>query len=123
MGKSCIYNGAEYSDGAVVCQNGSEYLCNDGSWEPLGTSCGNRVDKEGNVSEERKSGEEVLPCITFFAAPGMKLGIRNGCAQCKVAVVSWVPAVGIRRYRVEAYSQIIVDILDQTGQLIGEDPC
>ncbi len=39
------------------------------------------------------------------------------------AVVNWQPTVGIRQYNVQPYSQIIVDILAQSGQLIGEQPC
>ena len=121
MGKSCTYNNVEYSDGAVVCQSGTEYRCNDGEWDSLGTQCGTRVDENGviEVIEDRKR----LPCITFFAAGVLKVGIRNSCAQCKKAVVSWTPTVGVRRYPVQGYSEIIIDTPDQTGQLIGEDPC
>lgn len=39
MPQSCEYAGNSYSDGAVICQNGTEYRCNDGSWEILGTPC------------------------------------------------------------------------------------
>ena len=46
MAGSCIYRGREYSNGAVVCQNGIEFRCVDGTWEDLGTTCSNSGDGE-----------------------------------------------------------------------------
>jgi hypothetical protein len=121
--RSCTYDGKEYSDGAVTCQNGIEYRCDDGSWTSLGTRCGNVVTAQGLSMDAALLKTSPLPCITFFAAGLGKLGIRNNCSECKTAVVSWTPRVGVRRYKVEAYKEIIVNQEDQTGQLIGEEPC
>ena len=43
----CEYNGVSYSDGSVVCQNGSEMRCDgtDGSWHYTGNTC----DKDGEL--------------------------------------------------------------------------
>ena len=64
-----------------------------------------------------------LDCLSFFSAGIGRLGIRNNCSECKKAVVMWNQGVGIRLYRVNGHNQIIVNILAQHGQLIGEDPC
>jgi hypothetical protein len=39
MPNACVYKNESYSDGAVVCMNGYEYRREDGTWEPLGTTC------------------------------------------------------------------------------------
>ena len=36
---SCKYNGAEYSDGAEICQGTRMMRCVDGSWVPTGEDC------------------------------------------------------------------------------------
>lgn len=36
---SCFNKGTMYSDGAVSCQEGSQYKCSGGEWESLGTNC------------------------------------------------------------------------------------
>lgn len=64
-----------------------------------------------------------LSCISFFGAGVGKLGIRNNCKNCMVAVVNWTPTVGVKYYRIEGYSQITIDMESSTGQLIGEQPC
>jgi hypothetical protein len=122
MGKSCTYNGQTYSHGSVVCQSGTEYRCNDGSWDSLGTSCGTKVTSLVSVDPDLQN-VTLLACLSFFAAGLGRVGIRNGCPECKLAVVSWSPNVGVRRYRVNGHSEIIINLEDQTGQLIGEDPC
>ncbi|MEX3932088.1 hypothetical protein AB4Y32_09805 [Paraburkholderia phymatum] len=61
-------------------------------------------------------------CISFFPADIGYLGIRNNCAECKVAVVSWSDA-GVYTYKVSGYDQIVVELVSGTGQLIGEQPC
>lgn len=59
MAKNCAYNGREYSDGAVVCQNGAEYRCDEGRWEPLGSSC-SREDG----AQHGWSSEPLVGCTT-----------------------------------------------------------
>ena len=123
MAKSCTYDGKEYSDGSVVCQSGKEYRCNDGTWDSLGTSCGTKVSCPQITDDPKARKKAKLQCLSFFSAGIGRVGIRNSCSECKIAVVSWTPTVGIRRYKVPGYSEIIINIEDQTGQLIGENPC
>lgn len=123
MAKSCVYEGKEYSDGAVTCQNGKEYRCNDGTWDSLGSSCGNTVTAAQVTDDAELRTSKTLACLSFFSAGISQVGIRNNCSECKVAVVNWQPQVGIRKYKVQGYSQIVINIEAQSGQLIGEDPC
>ena len=39
MADECVYNGKKYAHGATSCQDGHEFRCNNGAWEPLGTDC------------------------------------------------------------------------------------
>lgn len=72
---------------------------------------------------QTKVAEARLTCCNFFSVGSIsQLGIRNSCAQCRIAVVSWAGA-GIYRYRVPGYSEIIIDFASTSGSLIGEDPC
>jgi len=142
----CTYNGTEYSEGAVVCQGSRLMQCSSGVWEDTGFDCEelpkapsvasdyhlmhNLVDAQGkrvttnpadNINVAAQVGQD---CLRFFAASLGKVGIRNNCDQCKKAVVAWSPnEPHVSKYTVQAYSQIIITLEDQTGQLIGEDPC
>ncbi|MCX6156249.1 MAG: DUF1496 domain-containing protein [Candidatus Kapabacteria bacterium] len=125
MGNSCVYDGKTYSEGSVVCMNGWEYRCNDGSWDSLGTSCGNESYysiQDGQLVASKPSPEMGLACLSFFAAGVGRVGIRNNCSTCKQAVVNW-STIGVKKYPVQAYDQIVIDMESSTGQLIGEDPC
>jgi len=123
MAKSCTYDGKEYSDGSVVCQSGKEYRCNDGTWDSLGSSCGTHVTAPQITEDAKVRADAKLQCMSFFGAGIGRVGIRNSCSGCMVAVVSWQPSVGIRRYKVAGYSEIVINVEDQAGQLIGENPC
>jgi hypothetical protein len=39
-GASCVYGGQGYSDGATVCQGGTQFRCENNSWRNLGGVCG-----------------------------------------------------------------------------------
>jgi hypothetical protein len=56
MGQSCTYNGTSYSDGAVVCQAGYEYACNDGNWDALNTPCA-----QADGVQTRRAGRGTSP--------------------------------------------------------------
>lgn len=36
---TCSYEGTAYSEGAAVCQSGTQYRCDDGEWENMGFAC------------------------------------------------------------------------------------
>lgn len=36
---SCQFAGVEYSEGALICQNGRELRCSGGEWVETGYSC------------------------------------------------------------------------------------
>ena len=62
-------------------------------------------------------------CISFYAVDNPSLvGIRNGCSECKVAVVNW-SGVGILYYKVPAYTTGVIVRQSSNGQIIGENPC
>lgn len=64
-----------------------------------------------------------LACVSFFPTGGNDtFGIRNNCATCRVAVVMWA-GVGVYRYPVPGYGEIIVKLVSYEGRLIGEEPC
>lgn len=37
--ESCSYTGTQYSDGATVCQEGTQFRCDDGDWKSLAINC------------------------------------------------------------------------------------
>jgi len=48
-GNTCSYGGQVYTEGAVVCMDGTEYRCanlhgRSFTWEPTGRSCGDQAD-------------------------------------------------------------------------------
>ena len=38
-GDDCSYDGAKYSDGALSCQDGKRYKCDDGEWKSKDERC------------------------------------------------------------------------------------
>ena len=38
-GDDCSYDGTKYSDGALSCQAGKQYKCDDGEWKSKGERC------------------------------------------------------------------------------------
>lgn len=65
----CMFEGNEYSEGAVVCANGRELKCRNGSWHETGYPCGeNLVDanKTMEISEEEAAAfEQEMAAHTF----------------------------------------------------------
>lgn len=53
--RSCMYEGKTYYSGAVVCQVGQKYECDDGTWKRLGSACENNAadQREGEREPER----------------------------------------------------------------------
>jgi len=76
-----------------------------------------------NVPSFSFATDAVFACISFFPAGLLKLGIRNNCNKCMIAVVNWQPAVGVKTYSIGAYNQIIIEMESSSVQLIGEQPC
>jgi hypothetical protein len=37
---TCSYNGQGYAEGAITCQAGYQYRCDEGTWRSAGTACG-----------------------------------------------------------------------------------
>jgi hypothetical protein len=112
----------EYIDGSVVCWYAHSLKCENGIWNDADLKCGNEITFNKATKESRVT--YVAPCLSAFLVPDAgHFGIRNTCAQCKVAVVNWLPSVGIRQYVVAGYIQMSEEIPDQTGNIIGENPC
>lgn len=126
MAKSCSYNGSTYSDGSVICMNGNEYRCDDGSWVSLGTSCNEEIIntfKDGDLTIEYENDLKELNCLKFYSTGEIgKIGIRNNCSDCQNAVVNWI-GVGIKKYKVPGYDNIVINVESNNGKLLGEEPC
>jgi hypothetical protein len=137
--RDCRYLWQIWPDGSVICINNWEHRCDDGFWAYLGTPCGRQITidetTEKNSSPIRtvvlsdastastSTDKDVLPCISmFFLGSFRVVGLRNYCAECKVAVIMWT-GVGERLHRVNGYSSITIDIPSSNGQIIGENPC
>jgi hypothetical protein len=64
------------------------------------------------------------PCVLFYSVGNPSLiGLRNNCADCRVAVVQWAGGGFPWTYRVPGYSQITISMQSDQGDLIGENPC
>jgi hypothetical protein len=68
---TCTYAGQPYSAGAAICQAGSQYRCNLGQWQNMGTACGSDA-KQTNVPPG-----EPRPCIVGGAT------VANGSGICR----------------------------------------
>jgi len=76
-----------------------------------------------NAGSARTPQSTAVKDLSLFTAGYQVIGIRNSGPTCHVAIISWAPNVGIKKYKVEADSQIMIKVEDQYYQLIGEDPC
>jgi hypothetical protein len=66
-------------------------------------------------------------CFLFFArGPQGKVGLRNNCDACKIAVVNFIAGSKseVREFKVNAHSHVDVDTSKTSStQVIGEKPC
>ena len=58
---SCTFEGESYTDGAIICQGGTQQKCVQGTWAELNTPCRNEpyFDSGGGVIEPH--GRTLLP--------------------------------------------------------------
>ena len=64
-------------------------------------------------------------CFIFYSLNKTdKVGLRNNCEECKVAVINTINAgkSEIKKYRVEAKSQIEINTA-QTQQILDDEKC
>ncbi|HET7593808.1 MAG TPA: hypothetical protein VFK49_00075 [Stellaceae bacterium] len=84
---------------------------------------------------------EAAPCIGIVTTEGDRLGFRNACGECKVAVWAWGAGQSTfsrdgkvegvwqggktwtRKYRIPAHGAITVREEAPTGKLRREEPC
>jgi len=52
---TCTYNGEDYSEGSVTCQNNTEYVCQDGQWNPTGKDCSDKAKSLTSETDEISS--------------------------------------------------------------------
>jgi hypothetical protein len=99
-----------------------------------------------NITENTHSKGVILvdnACLRFFSLGNTgQVGIRNNCAECKVAVVSILGGVvgqsgsiilpgtlqrpapaEVKKFRVNKYDQVTIPIARQSQEIIGEEPC
>jgi hypothetical protein len=78
----------------------------------------------------------VTACfITYAIGSVTKVGLRNNCSECQMAVINNVNYVDysqftpgtlqntISKVRVEAYSSKDIDIGNRSSEVIGQEPC
>jgi hypothetical protein len=70
---NCSYNGQGFSDGAPLCQSGTQYRCERGMWRSLGTAC---------VADGRTSLRSLRTCVFGDAS------VANGSTICRDGRVS-----------------------------------
>lgn len=52
----CIFEGVEYSEGALVCANGRELVCRNDEWHENGENC----VRQDDVAEEAEGRGSIL---------------------------------------------------------------
>ncbi len=128
---NCIYAGKEYSDGAEVCQGNVVMRCVEGSWRDTGRTCGEvpagSVDVTATTARLVPAAATAFCCRFFSVGQITKVGLRNTCADCKVAVINFIFGGGrseIRKFKVQGKSNIEVDISGtQMTEIIDEEDC
>jgi hypothetical protein len=63
---ACMYQGQQYSEGALTCQSGAQMRCyNDGVWRPTGANCREvakgsyeALDAAGKATATMKQGDK-----------------------------------------------------------------
>ena len=71
VAEPCLYDAQRFPEGAVSCQNGSQFRCAGGSWDATGSACSDEDPVDGNV--------QVKPGVTEPAVRGP--GVREGGVQ------------------------------------------
>lgn len=75
-----------------------------------------------SVTVGATGGATALACTRFVSHSPTQVWIRNNCGGCMIATVAW-SGQGMRDYRVNGHSAILISILAPYGELVGERSC
>jgi hypothetical protein len=64
----------------------------------------------------------VGDCVLFFHVSHTHVGLTNNCAECRIAAINWLN-VGVAKYKVAGYSEIVIERLAKDGVIIRDSPC
>lgn len=128
---NCVYAGQEYSEGAEVCHETRVMKCVSGAWIDTGRSCEANEESELEVTStiaRRVAPSQCTFCCRFFNIGQVtRVGLRNTCTECKVAVINFNLFNGkheIRKFKVPGKSDIEVDTSkSQLTEIIDEETC
>lgn len=83
----------------------------------------------------------AAPCVSIVTSEGDRLGFRNACGTCRIAVWAWGAGQSVfsregrvegvwqggktwtRKYQIPGHGEISVREESPTGKLLREDPC
>lgn len=80
------------------------------------------VKRDDGIVVLRIQNTPAAPCFTLYTPTPGKIGLRNNCNTCKVAIMSW-QGVGVRKYRVSPNDQFETATESFRGELIGQEDC
>ena len=79
----CSYNGETYGDGMTLCQTGTQYRCENGSWRSLGHGCGVAADLSC-VHDGMSYSDGAARCdnsVRFVCDNGRWQYVNRGCGH------------------------------------------
>lgn len=133
---NCVFGGAQYSEGALICVNGRELKCSGGDWQETGYGCGNmsenpsayyKIGENGVSTLTRSDSAELLNsevgCVKYtIGAPYGMLRLYNSCASCKTATIAWSDGQ-VTRHKVSANNYVDIPNRAQASQIVGTQDC
>jgi hypothetical protein len=126
---NCTYNGQEYSEGSVTCQNGNEFVCQSGAWNRTGAQCSSdaRTTVTLNAVGEYEGTEKVVAaerCVSFIPGtyPGTIVPLNNTCDKAKQTKILWNDRT-ISQYCVAPHTVVWINTGGKNGNIIDEVPC
>lgn len=121
----CRYDGVAYSDGATVCQSGTQFRCADGGWESLAVACPvkNSAAKECEFGgKSYSSGAASCQSGSQYrcdAGSWMNLGIA--CAPDQIAAPRVAPPSSLRNCMLDGSTVSHSSTVCKTGVMYACD--
>lgn len=130
MSKNCIYQGEEYSQGSVICQDGNEFVCDNGEWNRTGAQCDENTktlvneNAIGTTEQSENSNRKTGDCVTFVPGnyPGTTVPLRNKCDKSKQTTILWSDKTE-SNYCIAAHSTLWINTNGKKGNIIDETDC
>jgi len=124
---NCLYDGQEFTPGAVKCQGGRLMQCQDsGSWTQIG-ACSEAV--LGQNSSDIALAQSLNCCSVIPDGDPQHVIIYNKCEQCMILRISWTGAAqpggstGFKDYQVQPHTGLTILVESTLGTPVEEFPC